>query len=185
MAATAAKGSIGISLADLMGLLSVSRGAQFATLTALTDARLRKTGNPHGEVRKRSRVNVVINFGYARAVNRQRVREGGTGGFAAQPRQWGTRLPGLPFVTHKGRAYLECKIERALGHEYLAADGRVLSDDDVTPFLPPRRGSAEHQGVEREILLRDYAVDAIESIAFGGNSYFVLPPAGGGEGRPA
>ncbi len=164
-----------VSLSHLAGMLAVTKGAKFATITALTDAKLLKTGNPFGKVNKRSRVNIVINFGYENAVNNQRGREGTARDFEAKPRTWGARIPGMPFVQHKGKLYLECKVERSLSHEYLTADGRTLTDDQVAPFQPSRHSNAEHQGVEKEIILRDYALEGIEEIAIDGERYKVDP----------
>lgn len=154
----------------LMGI----RGASFATVTTRTDARLKKTGNPFGHVEKVSRVNVTLGFQYAGSVNRQRVRENETPDFVAMPRAWGERSPHSPLlIEHKGKLYLETKVERSLSHEYRTADGRTLSDEQVQPFLPTR--SASRQEVEKEILVRDYAIDSIIGIAFQGQEYVVAP----------
>ena len=106
--------------------LSEIRGATFATLICETDARLKKTGNPFGQVQKVSRVNVCLGFQYEAAVNRQRTREGAEADFESAPRQWGSRIPGTFLVEHKGRTYLETKVERSLEHAYITADGREL-----------------------------------------------------------
>jgi hypothetical protein len=153
--------------------LSEIRGATFATLICETDARLKKTGNPFGQVQKVSRVNVCLGFQYEAAVNRQRTREGAEADFEAAPRQWGNRVPGTFLVEHKGRTYLETKVERSLEHAYITADGRELSDADVAPFLPARKDSGR-QETDKAILVRDYALDSIRSISFGGESYVML-----------
>lgn len=154
----------------LMGI----RGASFATVTTRTDARLKKTGNPFGHVEKVSRVNVTIGFQYAGSVNRQRVRENETPDFVAMPRQWGERSKHTPLlIEHKGKLYLEIKVERSLSHAYFAADGRMLTDAEVEPFLPVRGQS--RQEVAKEILVRDYAIDSIIGIAFQGQEYVVAP----------
>ena len=164
-----------ITLTELLSLLACTRGARFATITAVTDARLLKTGNPFGQVNKRSRFNAVINHRYENSVNNQRAREGNEAEFTAKPRKWGTRFPGTPFVTHKGRAYLDCGIQRSLSCEYITDKGRTLTPDDVKPFQSDKGSNAEHQGVEKEIILRDYGVDTIESIAIDGEVYRVDP----------
>jgi len=173
-----------VTLAHLMGVLSIARGARPATITTVTDARLLKTGNPFGQVFKRSIVNVMVNFNYANAVNNQRGREGEAKDFTPDARKWGTRLPGLPFVSHKGKSYLECRVMRSLSHAYITADGRALTDADVAPFLPTRNSNAEKQGVEKEIIIRDYAVDNMEAIAIDGER-FVIDPDSIGEAMEA
>ena len=163
-----------ISRERLLLMLLEVRGASFATITTRTDARLKKTGNPFGYVEKISRVNVTLGFQYANAVNRQRTREETEADFEAMPRQWGERSAQSPLlIEHKGKMYLETKIERSLSHEYIAGDGRALTDEEVRPFLPAR--GASRQDVEKEILVRDYAIDSIIGIAFGGQVYVVAP----------
>lgn len=158
----------------LLLMLTEIRGASFATITTRTDARLKKTGNPFGHVEKVSRVNVTLGFQYAGSVNRQRIREDETPDFVAMPRQWGERSPHTPIlIQHKGNLYLETKVERSLSHEYRAEDGTILTDEQVRPFLPSRGQS--RQEVEKEILVRDYALDSIIGISFKGEEFMVAP----------
>lgn len=156
----------------LVEVLATVKGATFATLITETDARLKKTGNPYGQVRKVSRVNVCLGFQYEAAVNRQRTREGAEADFEAAPRQWGERKPGTMLVEHKGKLYLETKVERSLGCVYLDASGKELTAEQVAPFLPAK--GASRQEVEKEILVRDYALESIRSLSFGGEQYVML-----------
>lgn len=162
-----------ISKESLVSLLNGIKGATFATIVADTDAKLRKTGNPFGEVRKLSRVNVCLGFQYEAAVNRQRTREGSEADFEVAPRQWGNRISGTFLVEHKDRIYLETKVEKSLNHQYFTADGRMLTDEQVAPFLPARSAS-NRQETAKEIMVRDYALDSIRSLAFGGEVYLLL-----------
>ena len=161
-----------LTTATLVELLATVKGATFATMIVETDARLKKTGNPFGPVRKVSRVNVTLGFQYANAVNRQRTREGAEADFEAAPRQWGVKVTPM-LVEHKGKTYLETKVERSLGYVFLDANGRELSADQVAPFLPARSGS-NRQETEKEILVRDYALESIRSLSMGGEQYVML-----------
>ena len=161
-----------ITKKELLALVQSVRGATFATIVTRTDARLKKTGNPFGPVSKVARVNVTLGFQYEAAVNRQRDREGSVSDFEAAPRQWGERI-GPMLIEHKGKIYLETKVERSLGHEYRDSQDRILPDADVAPFLPARKPSAR-QETEKEILVRDYALDSIAGITFRGEDYVVL-----------
>lgn len=163
-----------ISQARFLLLLLEIRGASFATVTTRTDARLKKTGNPFGRVEKISRVNVTLGFQYAGSVNRQRIRENETPDFVAMPRAWGSRSNLSPMlIEHKGKFYLETKVERSIGHKYVTDGGEELSDEQVRPFLPTR--STSRQDVEKEILVRDYALDSIIGISFMGQDFIVAP----------
>jgi len=163
-----------ITQPELLATLDGIKGATFATIVTETDARLKKTGNPFGPVRKVSRVNVTLGFQYASAVNRQRTREGSEADFESAPRQWGERVTPM-LVEHKGRTYLETKVENVYSTEYYTTDGRKLSREDVAPFLPSRSGSSR-QKTEKEIVVRDYAIDSIRSLAMKGEEFIMLQP---------
>lgn len=162
-----------VSLGEFIMTLETARGARPVTFTATTDARLRS--NPFGQVNKRSRVNGMVNWNYQNSVNRQRAREDSTPDFEASPRKWGRRIPKSPFVIHKGQLYMEVKVERSLNHQYVATDGQPLSDTDVAPFLPKRNSNKRHQGVEREVILRDYRVDHLDAITIDGEQLVINP----------
>lgn len=174
-----------ISRGQLRDLLAAQRGAQLVTIVARTSARARKRNNPHWPVTKLARVNGVIGFNYGSCVRRQQVREGRKPTFAAESRGWGNRADPLvkrprreprrrgicPLVSHKGKDYLDMKVERVVEANYFDGHGAKLQLDQVQPFLPVRKSEARHQGVKRAIVLRDYNLDAIESISIGGCEY--------------
>lgn len=166
-----------ISKAELVEKLAAIRGATFATIVAETDARLRKTGNPFTGVVKVSRVSVTLNSIYENSVNRQREREGNTEVFEAEPRAWGVRMVRddgtvAPIVEHKGKYYVEAKVEKSLGYEYIH-NGEILDEDKIVQFLPKKSSGGERQEVEKPVILRDYSVDSIREIRFGGELYIV------------
>ena len=111
---------------QLVDRLMNLRGAKFTTIVAETDPRMLKTGNPFVGATKISRVNGVVNWIYQNSVNNQRVREnqpldqqGEIEHFSPEPRKWGQRLKHetghvAPLVEHKGKHYLELKVERSL-----------------------------------------------------------------------
>ena len=177
--------AIAIDLPRLRSMLAGVRATQFVTIIARTDARLRKRKNPHWPVEKIARVNGAIGWNYGLTVRRQQLREGRKASFHPMQRDWGRRmklpasrnanpLRGLvPIIEHKGRLYLELKVERVLDVKYRGAEGDELTAEQVAPFQRARKSQAKHQGVTREIVLRDYALESIESITIGGRTYRV------------
>lgn len=159
------------------------RGAKFTTIVAETDPRMRKTGNPYVGAKKVSRVNGVVNWVYQNSVNNQRCREnqpldqsGEVEHFEPEPRKWGTRLKHdtghvAPLVEHKGKRYLELKVERSLGHEY-RLNGEVVDSEAVAEFLPNRKEGAR-QKVDNPVILRDYSLENIVQITIDGVTYEV------------
>ena len=144
--------------------------------TALIDARARKTGNPFVEVVKLSRVSAFTGFDFESAVQRRQVKEGQEATFQASERQWGQRIaPAL--VENKGKLYLVAKIERTAKPVYLArktADSLLLTvaKSLVAPFLPVS-APAVNQGVDREVIYRNYALESIAAISLNGSRYRV------------
>lgn len=156
-------------------ILRQVRGAKVVTITAKTDARIKKSSEPRfgGPVYKLSRVNGMINWSYEAAVNRQRDREGKATDFESHPRQWGTRLDGTPFVAHNGLLYLELKIEKSVDEpSYVDVDGNEIALANIQPHLP-QRSSSSRQEVDKEIILRDYKMDSITSITFNGTCHIL------------
>jgi len=159
---------MGITLGDLKAALASRKGTSFVTIVAVTEPRMRKRGNPYsGRVFKRSRVNGAIGWLYDSGVNRQRVREGLEPDFESFPRKWGERIKGTPFVEHKGKTYLELKVERALSTEYLL-DGEVIDKSVIEEWLPKPKPEGERQQVEAPVILRDYDLANIKEISFDG-----------------
>jgi len=157
-----------MKLGELKAALASRKGTSFVTIVALTDPRMRKRGNPYiGRVQKRSTVNGAIGWIYQNSVNRERARENLEPDFEAFPRKWGQRIKGTPFVEHKGKTYLELKVERALSTEYLL-DGEVVDKSVIEEWLPKRKPEGERQEVDRPIILRDYDLANIKAITFDG-----------------
>lgn len=167
-----------ITQADFIGAVSLLPGAQPATLITRTDARLKKTGNSFGAVVKESKVNCIVGFNYENAVNRQQVREGAEhGAFEAQERGWGEHQ-GLKFIEKDGVWYLQCKIEKSLEapRYYQVSTGRELTAEEVKPFQPAKHSSKDSQGVEKEIILRDYKLSSLLFVTIGGETYQLIAP---------
>lgn len=171
-----------VSIPELRAIISARPGAQFISILARVDARLKKTDNPFGKVFKTSQVNGVIGFRYASAVNKQRAREfDPADGFEFEtfeplPRKWGQRVGA--FVEHNGKTYLEMKVEKSTVVKYETEDGREVTAAEIAPWLPKVSSSADHQEVEQQVILRDYAMESIVEMKVGGEVYAVSAAEG-------
>jgi hypothetical protein len=160
-------------------LLATRNGASFITITALTEPdwlAARETGeNPYkNHVVKRSVVNGVINWKYENSVNNQRAREGLSPDFESLPRKWGERIHGTPWVEHKGKTYLELKVENVLSTTYVDENGVELNSELVKHYIKPSHSGGERQGVEREVILRDYNLNNIVAFTWCGVTGSIL-----------
>ena len=163
-----------MNIFEFVRTLEARKGASIITLTALTEPDwlpLKETGpNPYrGLVKKRSTVNGMICWQYENAVNRQRVREGKEPDFEALPRQWGQRIHGTPWVTHKGKLYLELKLQQVLEVEYVDAETLELVPQAYN--WVKRSAGNPRQQLDNEIILRDYTVTNIMSFTYNGETH--------------
>lgn len=159
------------------------RGCRPISFVAETIPEL-KSGNPWGgtqrthRLRKLSRVSGMIGFSYENAVNAQRGREetpidpvtGEIETFVAEPRKWGVRRAGTPFVDHKGQTYLEVKVERSLHCEYRLDDGTPVDAATVAAWLP-EKNEGRRQMVEKPVILRDYTLDNLREVTINGATH--------------
>lgn len=161
--------------AELVKVLMELKGATPATIEALTPVKLNKKDNPYFEkgIFKTQRSNVFINFNYTAAVNRQLVREGKEPNFVAQPRVWGVKLPGVPIICHNEKYYLEARFLGSDPHVEYWYEGKPIKLEQFEKWLPPRK-SPDHQGVEKDIVLRAFDIKNIHSIVFKKAKYIVV-----------
>lgn len=163
-----------VTSSELTQILLKRKGATIVSLKACTDARLRKKNNPVGPCWKLANIVGMIGWSYANSVNNQRAREGHDEHFEALPRPWGERIKGTPLVEHKGKYYLEVKIEQILDVTYARnSDWELVTYDAISMFLPDKRVN-ERAETEKNIYPTDYAIENIREIKIDGVVYEVV-----------
>ncbi len=173
------KEPIYITRKELEKKLMAITGATPATIVAETEPKMNKTGNPYfGQVTKLTTANVFINFNYENSVNRARAKEGNEEKFEAHARKWGERVPGTPLVMHKGSFYLEVRFlsEDKTKSAYFH-NGQIIGKSILEAWMPSKNNVAvaETQGLSEDavIIMRDYKLDTIREIRFGGEIYII------------
>ena len=146
-------------------------GHSFVGLTMLTDARAKKTGNPYGKILKKTKLTANIGFHYKNSLANQAKREGKDVEFDIQPRRWGVRMENTPLVQHKGKYYLECKVEDVQSVEYFTEEGQALTKEQVEEFLPTKRHSSTQAPLDKKVILRDVAIENILSLRMGKQTF--------------
>jgi len=173
---------ISISQSQFESLLFATHSCQFISLTAVTDPAMRKRQNPYLGARKVSLVVGAINWQYSRTVNRQRGREQKLMDFKALERTWGTRIKQTPLVSHvcgpdgETRLYLEVKIERRSTFYFDRNTHQRIDEAAIEPFLT-KPDEQPRQGLDREIVLRDFALKNIAELSMAGEQYTIAPAA--------
>jgi hypothetical protein len=158
----------------LVAMLANQVGSNIVTLTTKTDARLRKTGNPFGQVWKFSKVNCFIGVGYESCVNRQLDREDKEPDFVADKPQWGDYIPGTCLIEYNGKEYLPVLCKTVVGKiEFKDNDGNVLTKDQIAEFMP-KRSTETRQGTDKPIEWRKYKIDSILGVTMNGTYYQII-----------
>lgn len=128
------------------------KGCQPVTLYTRTKANL--TGGkscPYQGAIKLSIVNGMVGGYYQNAVNNALERMGADPDFVPGPRKWGNRVPGTPFVEHRGKRYVEIHVKNTTVVRY-EKDGEVIDRKDIEPYL--RKSSSP-------VKWRDPAIESI------------------------
>lgn len=171
-----------ISQAELEDLFFATDKTQFVSFVSVTCPAMRKRQNPYPNAKKVSLVVGVVNWTYSKTVNRQRGREQKTMNFRAMERTWGTRIKGTPLVSYvcgaegETRLYLEVKVERRSFLYFDSETHQRIDEELILPFLREHEPNSR-QGVDREIILRDYRLLHIAELTIGGAQYRVAPAA--------
>lgn len=173
---------VSIPESQLVEILSNQKGAAPVTLSAMTDTKARKTGNPYKAIYKFAVVNGMIGVNYENAVNRQQVREGAVEGtFEAKARQWGEQI-NKSLVVNGDKYYISivnpksCKAKpRYYGQR---TDGSLvrISSEIAKQFIPEHK-KATNQGTDKEIVFRNYSLGNIRTVAIGGKKYRIAREA--------
>ena len=156
-----------LTKAELIDLLSKVKGTTAVSIETTTVPKIR-SGNPFKGLKKVSKVAGMIGVIYANSVNNQRAKEGLEKDFVPESRKWGERILHTPLVKHNDKFYLEMKCQSAES-DYFDDSGRV-SSDKVKDW---EYNKTSRQGVENEVILRDFSLDNISRIKINKNEYQV------------
>jgi len=160
-----------ITKKELLSILSEQKGATFVSLETETEQKLLGGKNcPLKGLIKRSKVAGVLNGNYTNMVNNQRTREEKEADFVAKDRTWGSRIEGTPIVFHKDNHYVEVKVQSTQKPDYFF-NGNRIDSSDVKPYLPQIKAN---QGLDNDVVLRDYNISSIKRIKIGGNEYSIF-----------
>lgn len=150
---------------ELLELLSNVNGTTFVSLETRVNPRL-KSGNPFVNLEKVSKVCGAIGFNYQNSVNNQRLREDLKNDFKSEPRKWGQRVSGTPLVRHNNKLYLEIKVQSSES-DFFDKNQRI----NIDKIKPWEYTSTSRQGLEKDVILRDYSIDNISRITINKKEY--------------
>ena len=150
------------------------KGTMAVSVDAVTSPKMNKTGNPFfGKVKKFCRMDGLIGFDYSNSVNNQAEREGKEER-DAKPRAWGILSDDRIFVTHKGRHYLQMKVQSSSTPVYKDEQGNEIAKALLEPFMPPKSVSSTQADLEKEVCVRDVTMDNLTGMRFNGGEYEIV-----------
>jgi hypothetical protein len=183
---------------SLPSLVNSFRGCQIIGLDTLTQVDLKGgRANPHSKRITKlvtgSRVMVFKNgVGYLNMVNRRLAHEKEAAGllqaladastqtgilnspiWTPGPRQWGSRIPDSPFITHQEKMYLECIFLQA-GRVSYFLDGQPIDKQDIQGFPDPKT-EGDQGGLVNKVIIRTYSFDSILRVRKSKQVYTIQP----------
>ena len=158
------------------------KGNGFAHIVTKTVPDMNKTSNPFwGNVFKIADIQIQAGFHYINSVNNQLTREGKVADAVVKSRAWGHRIDGTCLVEHVNklgeyRLYLEAKCERLNSVYYVDGMNQQIDKATIKKWLKGKGAKSSTQAnLEKEIVLRDYALDSILWIAIDGQEIGETP----------
>ncbi len=164
-------------MTNLENILSTVNGASFISLDTTTVPKLRggKKNTMQGRIRKHNTGASIMVFqnkvkhGYDAMVKRRLEAEGkAASDFTLGERAWGTRVPNLPIVEHKGAQYLEVIFLHS-GQTTYTIDGDHIDVIDIEGLTDKPEG--EQGGLNDKVIIRTFKVSSIDRLKIGGEVY--------------
>ena len=164
---------------SIVQVLETVNGASFAGMDTLTNVTLKggKSNPMQGRVTKAVKGSSVMVFtnkksnGYENMVKRHLEAEGkDPDSFELGPRAWGTRLPELPLVEHKGEVYLEVIFLKAGEVTYLL-DGIPTPKDMIQGLEEKEEGHQGGLSESKKVIIRTYKLPSIKRLRMNGQEY--------------
>lgn len=155
--------------------------ATFVHIKTLTDARLRKTGNPFPNVAKLTEMTVILNTEYASGVKNQLKREDKDAatyvpGVNTMPLEFG---PNNNFIgSFKGKFAIQYRpFDNSRPTVQYLNEGKLIAKEVIEPFLPKKNEKPNEegrQGTEKEIMWRKTYVENILEMTIDGETYKII-----------
>ena len=160
--------------ATLVNAVANINGASFVGLDTHTDVTLAggKSNPMQGRVTKRMIGATVMSFqnknfsAYEAMVKRRLVAENkDPEAFVLGPRAWGTRIPNMPIVEHKGEYFLEVIFMKP-GTVVYELDGNSIDPMAIIGLKAPTAG--EQGGLEDKVIIRTFKAESITELRIDG-----------------
>ena len=166
------------TIKDFIG--SVKRGTMGVQMVTITEPKMNKRNNPfYGRVKKVTYLsNVMLGYDYENTVNSRREKEGKECDFTADGmsgREWDMYPYILQSTKNQEQKYLRTTMVSNTTSKviYIIDGNKTASDDEVSIIksFMPKSNSAQKQGLDYEVVVRDFKVENIVFLKQGTNEY--------------
>ncbi len=142
----------------------------------VTECDMNKTDNPFYGATKENIVAGNIGFDYECAVNNQLGREDKPLDFVPQAHKWAVPMENgcknLVQNRERSKTYLRIKVQSA-GEPTYYFKGSPINKETIAPYLKPHKKPHTQEGVDKEIVVRMYALSNVLSMKILGNELIV------------
>lgn len=164
--------------AELMKIKLVKGMPNLASVLQLTDIGAKKTGNPYAKITKLSKVGIILNSDYVKAVTNQLAKEDKEAteympGKDTNPLTFGenNRFIG---INKKGEFVLQYRPnDNVKALTIYFADEKRVEKSAIAQYLPTVK-KATNQGTEREIRWRKVNLSNVLRLTVNGTTYTVI-----------
>ena len=159
---------------EVVEVIKSVKTANAITIEAETEP-IKVKSNPYYGVKKRNTTNGQIGFYYKNAVNNQLAKEDKEMDFVPQMAKWQKPTDSRNLVTNADgtRLYLYIRCLSS-GEPTFFFKGEEISRDLIAPFLPEHKTPHTQENLDKEVVVRTFAIDNILNIKMLGDEYCIV-----------
>lgn len=163
-----------VTEAEVVEVIKSVKSSTMITIEAETEIKVPKS-NPYHGAKKRNTINGQIGFYYANAVNNQLSREDKPMDFVPQMAKWQRPTDSRNLVTNAEGTKLYVYIRvLSSGSPSYSMNGDEVSRETIAPYLPEHRTPHTQENLDKEIVVRTFALENIFTIKMLGEEYRIV-----------
>ena len=163
-----------VTQAEVVEVIKSVKTSTMVTIEAETEP-IKVKSNPYYGAKKRNTTNGQIGFYYKNAVNNQLGKEDKAMDFVPQMAKWQKPTDSRNLVTNadgtKLYLYIRCL---SSGEPTFSFKGEEISKDLIAPFLPEHKTPHTQENLDKEVVVRTFALDNILNIKMLGDEYCIV-----------
>jgi len=158
---------------EIVELIKSVKTSTMITIDAETEIKVPKS-NPFRGATKRNTINGQIGFYYGNAVNNELGREDKPMDFRPQVAKWQKPTDSRNLVTNAdgSKLYVFIRVLSSGTPRYFM-EGQEVSKETIAPYLPEHRTPHTQENLDKEVVVRSFALDNILGVKMLGNEFVI------------